>query len=206
MKATYMEGTKTVQKEILDIEGNQLDPQEYRDVTVGNGTGPVTGFNRSPVEGESYIEVDVTKDMTKGYGYDKWECYQVVNGKLTLKAQEVLDSIENEKALKDYKSIREAEIRATYTIDSETPIEISIDEGTFTFNGGQDSAAYISGAISLADGLMEDTIGITDVNNVQRNVSRMSANMIAIAIGKSYRTAFFAKQRALVELKGEVNE
>lgn len=62
-------------------------------VTYIESTGEVTGFNRGALEGELELNIDQTKDMVKGYGYDQFDKYRVVNGVLTLKTLEEIEHI-----------------------------------------------------------------------------------------------------------------
>lgn len=204
MKVTYIEETIEEQVLVVDAEGSpvldEAGAEQYETIQVGTKSGEVTGFNRGPTEGESYINIDQTKDMVRGYGYDKWQMYKVVDGTLALKSEAEIAAIEAEAALEVSKVEQEAQIRATYAIDSEAPVEVTIPEGTFTFNGGQDSASYISGAVTLAESLAETSVFITDVDNIKRELSFDSANTVAVLVAKQYRDAFFIKQDALVAL------
>lgn len=96
--------------------------------------------------------------------------------------------------------VDEQAVRNTYSVDSEAPVEVTIQEGTFTFNGGQDSASYIQGAILLAQNLGESNVTITDINNEPIVLGFESATIVAIEIGKSFREAFFTKQSSLVDI------
>jgi hypothetical protein len=100
----------------------------------------------------------------------------------------------------DQKKRAEKVIRDTFAVNSEAPVEVTIPEGTFTFNGGQDSAGYIQGATQLAQALSEPNVVITDINNVSITMDFSSAVIVATEIGKAFRTAFFVKQNSLVAL------
>lgn len=96
---------------------------------------------------------------------------------------------------------QEQAIRGAFDSESESPVEVEITEGTYSFNGGQDSAAYIQGAVSLAQALSETDVEITDVGNIARRISLESALHISVIIGKAFRVAFLKKQAALVALQ-----
>lgn len=63
-------------------------------IDIGGNNGDVTGFNKEPLNGESFIVFDQTKDIVKGYGYNHWDKYKVVDGGLTLKSSEEIMAIE----------------------------------------------------------------------------------------------------------------
>lgn len=92
----------------------------------------------------------------------------------------------------------EAEVRRVYEEESEAPVECL----GHTWNGGQDSASYIQGAVGLAQALGENTVTITDINNVAHVLSFTDALTVAAYVGVQFRTAFFKKQAALVEIAG----
>lgn len=126
--------------------------------------------------------------------------YTYENGIVTPVDASVVQQQEADKAAAAQKEAEREAILSQYEIDSEAPVEVTVDEGTFTFNGGQDSANYIQGAVTLAQALGEETVDITDVDNVRRTLSFESASTVAVMIGVSFRNAFFAKQDALVNI------
>ena len=91
-------------------------------------------------------------------------------------------------------------IRETYEINSNAPVPVTIPEGTFTFVGGRISARDISDAVDLAKALGETNLDVTDVDNVRHPMTFESAMIVSATIGHAFRTAFFAKQDALVAL------
>ena len=123
--------------------------------------------------------------------------YQDVDGKVVPVAPADVQTKLDAQAVAVAKVVQETQIRDTFNVASEAPVEVTITEGTFTFNGGQDSASYIQGAVALAQALSETTVDITDVNNVRRTMSFASAATVATTIGQAFRTAFFVKQDAL---------
>jgi hypothetical protein len=96
--------------------------------------------------------------------------------------------------------------RAAYKTDSQAPVLVILAEGTFTFNGGDDSASQISGAVSLAEALGETDVNIWDVDNVTHILSFDSAMYAAAMIAKAWRDRAYAKQAALVEIASRVYE
>lgn len=101
-------------------------------------------------------------------------------------------------------AVDEKTTRETFVTESEAPVTATIPEGTFTFDGGQDSASYIQGAIQLAQDLGEANVSVTDIGNEARTLSFESASTVAIQIGKAFRTAFFKKQATLVAITNRV--
>lgn len=201
IKVTWIEDVLVEEVHPVDTNGNPIFESDGITPSVawfetGLGTGVVTGINRGPVEGESLLDAAVT-EFTLGYDPDK---YEVIDKVLNPKPQEDLDAIDEAKELEAFKAAEEVEIREAYAVDSEAPVEVTILEGSFIFNGGQDSASYISGAITLAQALGELTVSITDVDNIKIELSFDSANTVAMSVAKQYRDAFFVKQDALVTL------
>ena len=98
------------------------------------------------------------------------------------------------------KRVDESEVRRVYEEESEAPV-VCLGH---TWNGGQDSASYIQGAVNLAQALGESTVTITDIANVGHTMSFADALAISATIGKAFRDAFFKKQAALVEINGRV--
>lgn len=92
-------------------------------------------------------------------------------------------------------------IRTTFAQDSEAPV-LSLG---YTWNGGQDSASYIQGAVTLAQSLGETSVNITDIDNVTRELTFEQALQVATDVGLSFRTAFFNKQNALVAAMSLLN-
>lgn len=101
------------------------------------------------------------------------------------------------------KATQERTIRETFDIEANASVEVTIPEGTFTFVGGEGSAAAINGAVDLAEVLNEPTVLITDVTKQARELSHASARIVAANIAKSWRDAFFKKQAALFALTNE---
>lgn len=184
---------------VLDAGGNQVVIDEIPQtevILVGTGEGTVTGINRGPIQGENYAEKS-PQFFTEGHYPER---YKFTGGEVVVKTPEELSATDDAKELEAFKAAEEVKIRNTYAVDSEAPVEVTIPEGSFTFNGGQDSASYISGAVTLAQSLGESTVFITDVDNIKRELSFDSANTVAVLVAKQYRDAFFTKQDALVAL------
>jgi hypothetical protein len=91
--------------------------------------------------------------------------------------------------------------RVLYAVESEAPVEISLPEGTFTFNGGNDSASYISGGVTLAQALGETDVGIWDIDNEIHTLSFDSAMIAAVTIAKEWRDKAYVKQTKLSDIK-----
>lgn len=85
-------------------------------------------------------------------------------------------------------------IRDLFNQESEAPV-VSLG---FTWNGGQDSASYIKGAVDLAQALGETDVNITDIDNVARTLTFEQAMQVSADIGLAFRVAFFKKQNAMV--------
>lgn len=100
----------------------------------------------------------------------------------------------------ELKQSDEKATRVAFEVNSEAPVTV----GAYTFNGGQDSAAYINGAVGLAQALGETTVDITDIDNIARTLTFEEANVAVVLIGKAFRDAFFIKQASLVEIAGRV--
>jgi hypothetical protein len=98
------------------------------------------------------------------------------------------------------RDLDESDIRATFEVESEAPVVTPFG----TFNGGQDSAGYIHGAVGLAQALGEPDVTITDLDNVAHTMSFTDAMTVAALVGQQFRTAFLKKQAALVEIAGRV--
>lgn len=120
---------------------------------------------------------------------------------LVRKDQSVIDTIEQDKADEQTKTSEGFNIRAQFEEDVLVPVDVTVTEGTFTFNGGERSSVSIKSAIDLCTELGETTVGIWDIDNVVRQFSYDSANTIAATIGKAYRDLAFEKQAALVALE-----
>ena len=153
-------------------------------------------FYKKPKDGEIQEFLAKSK-MIWGINPDR---YTYENGTVTPVDASVVQQQEEDKTAAAQKTAARAAIVSQYEIDSEAPVEVAVDEGTFIFNGGQDSASYIQGAVTLAQTLGEETVDITDIDNVRRTLSFESASTVAVMIGVSFRNAFFAKQDALVNL------
>lgn len=161
-------------------------------------------INSDAMEGEYALDMTpqdlLAEDMSGNrLGMVEW-AYQDVDGSVTTVSPSGVQATLDAQAAAAAKVTQEAQIRATFDVTSEAPVTVTITEGTFTFNGGQDSAGYIQGAVQLAQALLETTVDITDVNNVRRTMSFESASVVAVAVGQAFRTAFFIKQDALAAL------
>ncbi len=108
------------------------------------------------------------------------------------------------KDITDYDQVKkiekEALIREAFAKASTAPVTVSVEEGTFTFNGGQDSANAINGAVSLALELGESTVVLTDITNAPVILTPQSAAKVVTQIKVFYRRAFLKKQEELFEL------
>lgn len=100
------------------------------------------------------------------------------------------------------KRVDEAEVRRVYAEESEAPVEC-LD---LLWNGGQDSASYIQGAVVLAQALAEEMVTITDIDNVAHTMSFTDALTVAAYVGAQFRDAFLKKQAGLVEIANRVME
>lgn len=98
------------------------------------------------------------------------------------------------------RELAEKQIRETHDFQSKAPVTVSVSEGTFTFNGGESSAAAINGAVELAIALGETEVGIWDVDNIIHLLSFESAKTVAAHIGYAYRESSYKKQRDLVAM------
>jgi len=92
-------------------------------------------------------------------------------------------------------------LKREFDVTSEAPVEVTVQEGTYTFNGGNDSASVIFGAISLAQNLGEETVGIWDINDDVYQFSYESALIIARTIGLAWRTLAYELQGKKSEIK-----
>ena len=156
-------------------------------------TGICTAVNsRDPQEGEGIIYLD---SAVCGWVNVYPERYKVVDGALVERPEWAAEKAFNEKKIAD-----EIAVRATFDVDSEAPVATPYG----IFNGGQDSAGYIQGAVGLAQALGETEVQITDTNNVAHTMSFTEAMTVAALVGKQFRTAFMVKQAALVEIANRV--
>jgi hypothetical protein len=161
-------------------------------------------INSEAMEGEYALDMtpqDLIAEDASGnrLGMVEW-AYQDVDGVVVPVAPADVQAVLDAKQAAADKVVAATAIRATFETDSEAPVTVTITEGTFTFNGGQDSAGYIQGAVQLAQALSETTVDITDINNVRVTMSFESAMTVATAIGQAFRVTFFAKQDALAAL------
>lgn len=162
-------------------------------ITYNTSTGLCTSCNsRDPQDGESLIYLDPTKC---GWVNVYPERYRVESGALIERIEWV-----EEEALKEDARRLEEEARKTFELESEAPVEAL----GFTWNGGQDSAGYIQGAVGLAQALGEPDVTITDIDNVARVLSFPEALQVAAMVGAQFRTAFFKKQAGLVAAKNKL--
>ena len=171
-------------------------PQENGNVCVRINSEPGVGEYAIDITPQMLIAEDMSGNRL---GMVEW-AYQDIDNHFVVVSPATVQATLDAKAALANKVVQEAQIRKTFDVASEAPVTVTIAEGTFTFNGGQDSASYIQGAITLAQALNEATVTITDHTNVRRQMSFASASAVAIAIGEAFRTAFFAKQDALVAL------
>ena len=100
------------------------------------------------------------------------------------------------------KRVDEADVRRIYEEESEAPVECL----GRTWNGGQDSASYIQGAVGLAQALGEENVQITDIDNVAHTMTFTDALTVAATVGAQFRDAFLKKQAGLVEIANRVME
>ena len=161
-------------------------------------------INSEAFEGEYALDMTpqdlLAEDMSGNrLGMVEW-AYRDVDGKVVPVAPATVQATLDAKVAAANKVVQEAQIRAAFDVASVAPVSVTITEGTFTFNGGQESASYIQGAVQLAQALNETNVTITDHLNERRVMTFASANAVATAIGQAFRTAFFAKQDALVAL------
>ena len=155
-------------------------------------TGVGTGCNREPEQSE--IAKDINTSQCAWFNVYP-ERYKLVGNALVERAEWAA-----EKAFADQKLADEKATRDLYEIESEAPVEAL----GHVWNGGQDSASYIQGAVGLAQALGEESVTITDIDNVSHTVSFSDAMTIAALIGVQFRTAFFKKQNTLVEIANRV--
>lgn len=87
-------------------------------------------------------------------------------------------------------------IRAQFMLDSEAPVEVN----GVLYNGGNDSARDIHGAVILAEALGETSVLIAGYDNVAREMTFEDALNVSAQVGKSWRTAYFTMQEAKVAL------
>ena len=166
--------------------------------------GTVTGYNRAATAGTDEITGTCTPQhwnvTPPGHSTDV-TLYTEVDGVPVAKdnVDEILEQRAKDTDLGIAQDARVETFVKTFETDSEAPVEVTIPEGTYTFNGGQDSASFLSGAVQLAVELNEVSVFITDINNVPVELSHTSVMIVATAIGKAYRDAFFAVQAAKVD-------
>ncbi len=91
-------------------------------------------------------------------------------------------------------------------VESSAPVEVTVTEGTFEFNGGEESAAMIKRAIFFAQDLGEESVSLSDYDNKTHTFAFDSAKTIHLTIGKIWRDAFLRKQAALVALDKRLQE
>ena len=88
------------------------------------------------------------------------------------------------------KESKKESIRDAYQAELKLPVTTALG----TFNGGEESASAINGAISLSDFNSEEITIITDINNNEIKCNRGQAFSIAAAIGNVSRKLFYKKQ------------
>jgi len=164
--------------------------------------GTVTGLNRAG-QGEELTGTCTPQDLSVHPPHTTdVRMYTCPNGVLTPKTQVEIEALlANEKSgklLKETQEARENAFTSKFLADSEAPVEVTIAEGTFTFNGGQDSAMAIDGAVRLATRLGEVGVYITDIDNIPRSLSFDSAMEVATEVGKAWRDSFYIFQAAKV--------
>lgn len=93
-----------------------------------------------------------------------------------------------------------------FRVESQAPVTVTVEEGTFTFNGGDDSASAIAGAIQRAELKSRAKVPIWDINNVIREYSYGSATAIALAISDVWEELAFAYQTEKVRLQAIIKE
>lgn len=106
-----------------------------------------------------------------------------------------LDVTTEEDIQKAARDLEELVIEETYTVTCEAPVEV---EGV-VYKGGESSSGGIANAVSIAQGLNEATVWITDVNRVKREMSHAEAMSVALTIGRVPRDAFLVRADALVK-------
>ena len=96
---------------------------------------------------------------------------------------------------KDIEELKTNKI-STLVYNPSEPVTIN----SITFNGGDSSAAAISGAVTLAQALGESEVKLWDIDNNIATYTFDEASAIAAQIAKSYRDNQFAKYEKLAEI------
>ena len=89
-------------------------------------------------------------------------------------------------------------IKNSFINEADLPVELTINNTTYTFNGGLDSSLKIFGALELAKSLKESTCDIWDINNIIHTFSLEETEFIASSIGKIWRELAYKKQKEVV--------
>ena len=98
-----------------------------------------------------------------------------------------------------------ATARIEFAALSEASVEVNYPSGTkITFNGGNDSASFISSAVTLAQALEETEVNIWDIDNEIHTLSFEDAMQAAVEIGLEWRTQAYVKQAKLKEIEDRV--
>lgn len=152
-----------------------------------------TGCNREPGQGEIARDIDTAQCAWFNVYPERYKLDSL--GFLVERPEWAAEKAFNEQKIADEKTARDL-----YEIEAEAPVEAL----GYTWNGGQDSASYIQGAVGLAQALGEEDVTITDIDNVSHTMSFSDAMTIAALIGAQFRVAFFKKQNTLVEIANRV--
>lgn len=114
--------------------------------------------------------------------------------------------LSGEELFNKQKDLDEYSVRLNYHSEKNAPVQVTVAEGTFSFNGGEGSAIAINSAVTLAQSLGEPDVWLWDIDNYTHQFSFASAINIATTIGRSYRDAAFRKQMSLVDITSRTYE
>jgi len=114
--------------------------------------------------------------------------------------QDPFYGMEGEELFDAHNAADEVEVRATFETDSLLPIT----SGSYTYNGGNNSAIWITNAIDLAEALGNTDVTITDIDNIRRVLSFPVARQVVVDVSTAYQAVFLTKQDALVEIAERV--
>jgi len=126
--------------------------------------------------------------------------YKDVNGTVTPLSAEEISALSSQATFDAQKETDARAAREVFEVDGYIPVEVTTPEGTWTYNGGKESANDINGAVQLAEELGETEARIWDIDNVVHVLSFDSARQVAAAIALAWRTAAYIKQAALVQI------
>jgi len=92
---------------------------------------------------------------------------------------------------------------ALFYTEINTPVTVTVVEGTFTFSGGAESAMFINNAVLLSDQLSESDTQLVDINSQVFTFGKQSAKDIAVAVGVAFRSSYFKLRAEQVKIKNK---